>query len=87
MRYSYKTENTCSTEVAFDLDEGIVHNIDIAGGCSGNIQALEKLLDGFTVEDLQEKCGGIICGRRGTSCADQLSIAVGRAMEDKNKGS
>lgn len=82
MKYSYETENTCSKTIKFNLDGNVVSNIEfLGGGCPGNLQALPKLINGMTVEEIQEKLGGIICGRRGTSCADQLVKAVTEAFE------
>lgn len=81
MKHSYKTKNTCSTKITFDLDGDIVTNIVFTGGCNGNLQAIQKLLDGSTVLQIEEKCGGINCGLRGTSCADQLSAAVQKAYK------
>lgn len=76
MKHSYKTKNTCSTKITFDLDGDTVRDISFVGGCMGNLQTIEKLLDGFTVSQIEEKCGAVLCGRRETSCSDQLSIAV-----------
>lgn len=79
MKHSYQTNNTCSTKITFDLDDNVINNISFTGGCMGNLQTIEKLLDGFTVEQIEDKCSGIQCGRRGTSCADQLAKAVRKA--------
>jgi len=82
MEYTYKTENTCSKEIKFNLEKNIVTNVKfLGGGCPGNLQALPRLVEGLTVEEIQEKIGGIKCGFRGTSCADQLSKAVTEAYE------
>lgn len=86
MKHSYKTKNTCSTKIAFDLECNVVTNISFYGGCMGNLHTMEKLLEGFTVEQIEEKLSGIQCGRRGTSCSDQLSIAVRKAYDKAMKG-
>ena len=80
MRHSYKTNDTCATDIEFDLDNGIVRNIVFKGGCAGNLLAIQKLVDGFTVEQINEKLSGITCGRRPTSCSDQLAKAVREAF-------
>ncbi len=83
MKYNFKTENTCSQEIEFNLEGNIVKNIKfLGGGCPGNLQALPRLVEGMTVEEIEKKIGGIICGRRGTSCADQLAKAVRKAYEE-----
>jgi hypothetical protein len=35
-----------------------------------------KILDGMKAEKINELLRGNLCGRRPTSCADQLAIAV-----------
>ena len=72
MTYSYKTKGTCSTQIDLELDGNVVHNVKFTGGCNGNLQAIPKLVEGLTVEQVEEKIGGIRCGGRPTSCGDQL---------------
>lgn len=82
MKYSYETENTCSKIIQFELDKGIIRNVKfLGGGCPGNLQAVPRLVEGMTVEEVNQRLSGIICGRRGTSCADQLARAVQKASE------
>lgn len=82
MKYSYETENTCSKIIKFDLNKDIVTNVEfLGGGCPGNLQALPRLVEGMTVQEIEDKIGGIICGRKETSCADQLAKAVRKALE------
>lgn len=82
MRYEYKTENTCAQLISFDINDNIISNISFSGGCNGNLKAISKLLEGATVEDIEEKLLGNTCGRRPTSCTDQLAIAVRRAYNE-----
>lgn len=84
MEYIYKTENTCSSEIKLDIEGNVVRNIVFTGGCNGNLKAIPILVDGWTVEQIEEKCKGITCGRRPTSCADQLALAVRKAYEESN---
>ncbi len=82
MRYEYKTENTCSQIISFDINGNIITNIEFYGGCNGNLKAIAKLLEGATVEEIEEKLLGNTCGRRPTSCTDQLARAVRAAYEE-----
>ena len=86
MRYEYKTENTCSQIISFDIDGNIIINIEFYGGCNGNLKAIAKLLEGATVEEIEEKLLGNTCGRRSTSCTDQLARAVRKAYEELSVG-
>lgn len=81
MRYNYWTENTCSQMISFDLEGDVVTNIKYMGGCDGNLQSIERILDGWTVEEIEQKLGDIKCGRRPTSCSGQLAIAVRKAYD------
>ncbi len=86
MRYEYRTQNVCSQLISFDLDGDVVSNIDFYGGCNGNLKAISKLLEGSTVDYIEQKLLGNTCGRRPTSCADQLAIAVRKAYEESKAG-
>ena len=85
MKYSYKTTNTCARVIEFELNDNVVTNVKFFGGCPGNLQALPKLVEGMTVEEIENKIGGINCSGRGTSCADQLSKAVREALEESKQ--
>ena len=74
--FDYITEGTCSKLISLDLDGDVVHNISFMGGCNGNLKTIPLLLDGWTVDQIEEKLKGIVCGRRQTSCSDQLAKAV-----------
>ena len=71
--FDYLTENTCSKVISMDIDGDIVKNIEFMDGCNGNLKTIPLLLDGWTVDQIEAKLSGIICGRRPTSCSDQLA--------------
>lgn len=85
MEYIYKTQDTCSSEIKLNIDGNVVTDISFTGGCNGNLQAIPRLVDGWTVEEIAEKLSGIICGRRPTSCADQLTKACRAAYEEQQE--
>ena len=80
MRHVYKTKNTCSRSIEFDLDNGIVTNVKFNGGCMGNTQGVAALVEGMKAEDVIRKCRNIQCCFRGTSCPDQLALALETAL-------
>lgn len=84
MKYTYKTTGTCSTEITFDISGNVITGVSFAGGCNGNLKAVSKLVDGMTVEQIEDKLKGNTCGFRSTSCADQLAIAVRKAMQENS---
>ena len=86
MEYTFETENTCSKVIRFKLNGNVVTDVEfLGGGCPGNLQALPKLVEGMTVEEIEKRIGGIKCGMRQTSCADQLARAVRKAYNMNKK--
>ncbi|MBQ8524189.1 MAG: TIGR03905 family TSCPD domain-containing protein [Clostridia bacterium] len=81
MKYTYKTRGTCSSQISFDIENGIIKNVVFTGGCNGNLKAISKLVDGQDAAHIAELLGGNTCGMRPTSCADQLSRAIREAIE------
>lgn len=79
MDYTYTTKNVCSMAISFHIEDDVITNVEFFGGCNGNLKAISKLVDGCTVDWIEEKLRGNICGMRPTSCADQLAIAVREA--------
>jgi len=84
MRYVYKTQGTCSTEIQFDINNNVITDISFKNGCNGNLKAISALADGLTAGEIINKCKNIICGEglksKGTSCAAQLAIAAEKAQ-------
>lgn len=85
MEYIYKTQGTCSQEIKLNIDGNVVTNISFTGGCNGNLKAIPILVDGWTVEQIEEKLSGVQCGHRSTSCSDQLARACRAAYEEQLK--
>lgn len=79
MKYIYQTKGTCSSKIEFDINGDVITDVQFTGGCNGNLKAVRSLVDGLTVEQIENKVKGIKCGMKSTSCADQLAIAVREA--------
>jgi len=73
---TYKTSGTCSQAITFDLEDGIVKNVQFIGGCRGNTQGISALVEGMKADEVISRLKGIKCGMRGTSCPDQLAKAL-----------
>ena len=79
--YSYNPTGVCSTNIRFQLDdEKRIHNLVFTSGCNGNLKAIGKLVEGKKADEISELLKGNDCGGRGTSCADQLSKALAKAL-------
>ncbi|MCM1145502.1 MAG: TIGR03905 family TSCPD domain-containing protein [Blautia sp.] len=81
VEYIYKTQDTCSSEIKLNIRGNVITNVSFTGGCNGNLKAIPRLVDGWTVEEIEQKLSGVLCGRRPTSCADQLAKACRAAYE------
>jgi uncharacterized protein (TIGR03905 family) len=78
----YQTEGTCSKYIYVVLnDDHVIQEVQFIGGCSGNTQGVAALVKGQKAEDIIDKVKGISCGGRPTSCPDQLSKALVKAIE------
>lgn len=76
MRYSYKTNGTCSRQIDFEVENGIVTEVSFMGGCNGNLKGISALVVGMKIEDVISRLSGIKCGFKNTSCPDQFAKAL-----------
>jgi uncharacterized protein (TIGR03905 family) len=84
MKFTYKTNGVCSRSIDIEIENGIVKSVSFMGGCNGNLKAISKLIEGMDAQKVIEILKGNDCGGRGTSCADQLAIALEEAMKAGN---
>ncbi len=80
MKYDYKTKGTCSQRILFDIEDGVVKNLQFIGGCNGNLKGISALVEGMKVEDVIARVEGVRCGMKSTSCPDQLAQALKEAI-------
>lgn len=73
MKYTFKPQGVCSQEYIIEIEDNIIKNMQIFGGCPGNTQAVCKLVQGQTIDWAIERLKGIDCRGRGTSCPDQIA--------------
>ncbi len=79
--YTYKTTGVCARTIDFDIDdEGLIAEVAFNGGCSGNQQGISSLVKGKPAAEIIEALKGIECGKRPTSCPDQLARALEEAL-------
>lgn len=83
--YVYTPKHVCSRQIQFAIDEdGKLRNVKFTGGCNGNLKAVGKLVEGKDPKEVADILRGNDCSGRGTSCADQLAMALDQAMEEQN---
>lgn len=77
MEYRYTpSERVCSQEMIIEIEEDRIKKVTIIGGCAGNTVGVSNLIQGMKIEEAIRRLKGIPCGYRGTSCPDQLAIAL-----------
>lgn len=76
----YRPKGVCSQNIIVELDGDTVKHVEFIGGCSGNTQGVARLVEGMKAEDAIARLEGIRCGMRPTSCPDQLSKALKKAL-------
>ena len=81
MTIQYTPKGVCSRAFQIQIEDGIIQEIQIEGGCDGNLKGLSSLLKGMKAEEAIGRLEGIRCGPKPTSCPDQLAKAIRRAVE------
>lgn len=81
MELEYHPQGTCSFLMNVAVEGGIVTKVEVLGGCSGNLQAISRLVVGMDAQDAIRRMEGIRCGMKPTSCPDQLAKALKKCME------
>jgi len=73
----------CSRKYTVTLNDGVIENIVIEGGCDGNLKGISALLRGRKAEEVIPLMRGVRCGMKATSCPDQISYALEEALKEE----
>lgn len=74
MTYSFRPRGVCAREMRVEVDDqGVIQELEVLGGCSGNLQGIAALVRGMPAREAVERLRGIRCGFKDTSCPDQLA--------------
>ena len=76
MEYKYTPQGVCSMQMIFEIEDNVIKSLKIIGGCPGNTIGVSRLVVGKSVDEVIEMLKGIPCGGRGTSCPDQVAVAL-----------
>ena len=82
MKVTYTPRGVCSRQMMVEAEDGVITNVQVLGGCDGNLKGIMSLLEGMPVEQAISKLEGIRCGMRATSCPDQLAKALRKLQEE-----
>lgn len=82
MTYSFRPQGVCSREMQVEVDDqGIIQDLQVLGGCSGNLQGISALVRGMSAQEAVARLKGIRCGFKNTSCPDQLARNLEALLE------
>ena len=76
MKYTYTPSGTCSRAIEIEVEDGLIRDITVTGGCHGNLQGVAALCRGRRPSDVAAALRGIKCGNKATSCPDQIAQAL-----------
>ena len=82
-RFTYRPQGVCSSVIDFEVEDGIVKNVQFTRGCNGNTQGISKLVEGMEAKEVIKRLKGTDCSGRGTSCPDQLARALEKSLEQE----
>ena len=80
-KVTFYPEDVCSVMIEAELDGDIIKDVVFTGGCNGNLKGISRLIRGMRAQDVIDKLEGTRCGDNHTSCPDQLSKALKKALE------
>ena len=80
MEYTRMNKGVCSRSTKVVIEDGIVKDIKVIGGCTGNIEGISRLVIGMKAEDVAKRMKGVRCGCKSTSCPDQIALAIEEAL-------
>lgn len=80
MTVEFDPQGVCSRHMTVSAENGVITDLEVFGGCDGNLQGISHLVVGMKVEDAIERLSGIDCNGKGTSCPDQISIALKKLL-------
>lgn len=79
---TYIPKGTCSRQINVEMDGERIANIEVIGGCNGNLKGVAALLKGMNAQEAIARIRGITCGPKTTSCPDQISYAIEQALAE-----
>ena len=79
---TYRPSGVCSVQYDIVLEDDVIADIQIYGGCDGNLKGISSLLKGMKAQDAIERMSGIRCRTKATSCPDQIAKALQKALAE-----
>lgn len=81
--FTYIPSGVCSKKMTFKIENNIIKEFNVIGGCNGNLKGIKALIEGMSIDDVINKFNNIKCGIRNTSCPDQIANALKEYKEKR----
>ena len=72
----YRPIGVCSSKIFIDIENDIIKDVRVIGGCPGNSLGIRHLVKDRNIDEIITKLEGIRCGNKSTSCPDQIVKAL-----------
>ena len=80
----YQPKGVCAKMMQFKIKDDIIQDVEVLGGCNGNLSGIGILIKGMHINDIIPKLSGLPCGKRPTSCPDQMTKGLAAYIETKS---
>ena len=84
MIIEYTPRGVCSRKMTIEVEEGIVKDVKVIGGCNGNLQGISSLVKGMTVDEVIKRLDGIDCNGKGTCVPHSLPTLLKSTRKEHN---
>ena len=81
MEHVFRPRGVCSQLMRVEVENGIIKEVEVKGGCNGNLKGISSLIVGMDAREAISRMEGIRCGFKPTSCPDQLAKALRECLE------
>lgn len=79
--FIFRPKGVCSRQMIIELEDNKITNLTVIGGCDGNLKGIGALVKGKEVQEVIDALEGITCGRKDTSCPDQIAQGLKEFLE------
>ena len=80
MTHQRRNEGVCSLSTTVRLQGGIVQEVEVLGGCDGNLKGVCALLRGRNALEAADLLEGMTCGDKSTSCPSEIAKCLREAV-------
>ncbi|MEZ6854235.1 TIGR03905 family TSCPD domain-containing protein [Halodesulfovibrio aestuarii] len=83
--FTYTPHGVCSKQILFEIEDNTISSLHFVGGCPGNLEGISRLVQGMNIKDVIAILSGIPCGKKSSSCPDQLCMALEEYLRGEGK--